>query len=46
MPNKKSLPNKMSLVEVSFEIVLVEISPQHFLSGEFIFQNCLVEVYL
>jgi len=29
MPNKKSLPNKMSLVEVSFEIVL-EISPQHF----------------
>ena len=30
MPNKKSLPNKFSLVEVSFEIVLVEISPQHF----------------
>ena len=30
MPNKKSLPNKISLVEVSFEIVLVEISPQHF----------------
>ena len=26
----KSLPNKISLVEVSFEIVLVEISPQHF----------------
>ena len=30
MLNKKSLPNKISLVEVSFVIVLVEISPQHF----------------
>ena len=29
IPNKKSLPNKISLVEVSFEIVLVEISPQN-----------------
>jgi len=32
MPNKKSLPNKISLVEVSFESVLVAISPQHFWS--------------
>ena len=29
---KKSLPNKISLVEVSFEIVLVKGSSQHFLS--------------
>ena len=32
IPNKKSLPHKISLVEVSFEIVLMKGSPQHFWS--------------